>query len=112
MIYTSGSTGQPKGVVIEHRQAMNFLHGLVSNWAVTPRDAVLAFSSLTFDASVIDLFTPLLAGARVVLAPPETRHSPPRLAALLRSAGSRSCCCRRPCSACSTTSRSRPCGCC
>ncbi len=87
MIYTSGSTGQPKGVVIEHRQAMNFLHGLVSNWAVTPRDAVLAFSSLTFDASVIDLFTPLLAGARVVLAPPETRHSPPRLAALLRSAG-------------------------
>jgi amino acid adenylation domain-containing protein len=87
VIYTSGSTGQPKGVVIEHRQAMNFLHGLVSNWAVTPRDAVLAFSSLTFDASVIDLFTPLLAGARVVLAPPETRHSPPRLAALLRSAG-------------------------
>ena len=86
VIYTSGSTGQPKGVVIEHRQAMNFLHGLVSNWAVTPRDAVLAFSSLTFDASVIDLFTPLLAGARVVLAPPETRHSPPRLAALLRSA--------------------------
>ena len=112
VIYTSGSTGQPKGVVIEHRQAMNFLHGLVSTWAVTPRDAVLAFSSLTFDASVIDLFTPLLAGARVVLAPPETRHSPPRLAALLRSPASRSCCCRRRCSACSTMSRSRPCGCC
>ena len=87
VIYTSGSTGQPKGVVIEHRQALNFLHGLVTNWRVTPRDAVLAFSSLTFDASVIDLFTPLLAGARAVLAPPETRHSPPRLAALLRSAG-------------------------
>jgi amino acid adenylation domain-containing protein len=86
VIYTSGSTGQPKGVVIEHRQAMNFLQGLVQNWAVTPRDVVLAFSSLSFDASVIDLFTPLLAGARVVLAPPQTRHSPPRLAALLRSA--------------------------
>ena len=63
MIYTSGSTGQPKGVVIEHRQVMNFLHRLVSSWALTPRDAVLAFSSLTFDVSVLDMFMPLLAGA-------------------------------------------------
>jgi acyl-coenzyme A synthetase/AMP-(fatty) acid ligase/acyl carrier protein len=32
------------------------------------------------------MFMPLLAGARVVLAPPETLHSPPRLAALIRDA--------------------------
>jgi acyl-coenzyme A synthetase/AMP-(fatty) acid ligase len=31
------------------------------------------------------MFMPLLAGAKVVLAPPETLHSPPRLAALIRS---------------------------
>jgi acyl-coenzyme A synthetase/AMP-(fatty) acid ligase/acyl carrier protein len=65
---------------------MNFLHGLMRNWDVGPRDAVLAFSSFTFDASVMDLFLPLVAGARVVLAAPETLHSPPRLAGLLRSA--------------------------
>jgi amino acid adenylation domain-containing protein len=87
VIYTSGSTGQPKGVVIEHRQAMNFLHGQVELWDVTPRDVVLGFSSFTFDVSVLDMFVPLLAGARVVLAPPQTRQSPPRLAALIREAG-------------------------
>jgi amino acid adenylation domain-containing protein len=86
VIYTSGSTGQPKGVVVEHRQAMNFLHGQVRNWEMTARDRVLAFSSLTFDVSVLDMFVPLLAGASVVLTPPDTRHSPPRLAALLRDA--------------------------
>ena len=38
-------------------------------WVVTPRDAVLVFSRLTFDASVMGPFTPLLAGALVLRAP-------------------------------------------
>ncbi len=86
VIYTSGSTGQPKGVVIEHRQASNFLHGMVANWQIGPDDVVLQFGSLSFDASVMDTFVPLLGGARVVLAPAQTLHSPPRLSALMRAA--------------------------
>jgi acyl-coenzyme A synthetase/AMP-(fatty) acid ligase/acyl carrier protein len=65
---------------------VNFLTGQVRVWELGPRDTVLAFSSFTFDVSVLDMFAPLLAGATVVLAPPQTRHSPPRLAALLRAA--------------------------
>ncbi len=84
VIYTSGSTGQPKGVVIEHRQAMSFLHAMIGHWQIGPRDAVLQFASLSFDASVHEIFMPLLAGGRVVLAPADTLHSPPRLAALMR----------------------------
>ena len=48
---------------------------------------MLQFASLSFDVSVMDMFVPLLAGGRVVLAPTETLHSPPRLAALMREAG-------------------------
>ncbi|HWF79283.1 MAG TPA: amino acid adenylation domain-containing protein [Streptosporangiaceae bacterium] len=84
VIYTSGSTGQPKGVVIEHRHAINFLHGMIEAWHITPSSAVLQFAAYTFDVSVMDMFMPLLAGARVVMAPKETLHSPPRLAALIR----------------------------
>ena len=45
---------------------------------------MLQFASLSFDASVQDMFMPLLSGGRVVLAPASTLHSPPRLAALMR----------------------------
>jgi len=86
VIYTSGSTGQPKGVVVEHRQAINFLHGMIGAWRIGPASAVLQFAAVTFDVSVMDMFMPLLAGAKVVLAPAQTLHSPPRLAALIRQA--------------------------
>ncbi|HEY3732899.1 MAG TPA: amino acid adenylation domain-containing protein, partial [Streptosporangiaceae bacterium] len=84
VIYTSGSTGQPKGVLVEHRQAVNFLYGMARRCDMAACDSMLQFASLSFDASVHDMFMPLLAGARVVLAPAETLHSPPRLAALIR----------------------------
>jgi len=87
VIYTSGSTGQPKGVVVEHRQALNFLLGMIEIWDIGPADAVLQFASLSFDVSVMDMFVPLLAGGRVVLAPARTLHSPPRLAELMRETG-------------------------
>jgi amino acid adenylation domain-containing protein len=87
VIYTSGSTGQPKGVLVEHRHAVNFLHGMIGRWQIGPSDTVLQFASLSFDASVQEMFMPLLAGARMVLAPMRTLHSPGRLAALIRDRG-------------------------
>ncbi len=87
VIYTSGSTGEPKGVVVEHRQVVNFLHGMVTTWQIVPEDVVLQFSAFTFDVSVLDTFAGLAAGAKVVLASAETLHSPPRLAGLINEAG-------------------------
>ncbi len=84
VIYTSGSTGEPKGVVVEHRQAINFLQGMVAAWRIGPGSAVLQFAAITFDVSVADMFLALTSGARLVLARPETLHSPPRLAELIR----------------------------
>ena len=62
IIYTSGSTGMPKGVMIEHRQAVNFLC-----WADRTFDrAAFAHSlfstSLNFDLSVYECFAPLSVG--------------------------------------------------
>jgi amino acid adenylation domain-containing protein len=85
VIYTSGSTGQPKGVVVEHRQALNFLLGMIEHWKIGPGDRVLQFASLNFDVSVMDMFMTLCSGATAVLADRPTLMSPPRLADLMRS---------------------------
>ena len=87
VIYTSGSTGQPKGVVVEHGQAVNFAYGMIGVFGIGPGDAVLGFASLSFDVSVMDMFLPLLAGGRIVIAAPPERRSPPQLARLMRAAG-------------------------
>ena len=57
VIYTSGSTGQPKGVLVEHRQAVNLAHATIRNVGLTAADRVLQFASLSFDVSVKDIFT-------------------------------------------------------
>ena len=67
-IYTSGSTGNPKGVEIEHRNAVNFLLGMRHEPGMGRDDVVLAVATLSFDISVLEIFLPLMAGAEVVIA--------------------------------------------
>jgi amino acid adenylation domain-containing protein len=84
VIYTSGSTGQPKGVVIEHRQVVNFVQGMVAHWPLGTGDRVLQFASLNFDVSVMDMFLALCSGGAAIFGTRETLGSPPRLAQLMR----------------------------
>src|SRR5207248_11053051 len=72
------------GVVVEVGEAVNHAVGMIEHWPVGPDDRVLQFASLNFDVSVMDMFVPLLSGARAVVASTETLHSPPRLADLMR----------------------------
>lgn len=67
VIFTSGSTGQPKGVVIDHRGAVNTCADINQRFAIGPQDRVLALSSLSFDLSVYDIFGLLAAGGAVVM---------------------------------------------
>jgi amino acid adenylation domain-containing protein len=76
VIYTSGSAGLPKGVMIDHRGAVNTLLDINERFAVGPADRVLAISSLSFDLSVFDFFGALAAGAAVVLLAPELARDP------------------------------------
>jgi amino acid adenylation domain-containing protein/FkbM family methyltransferase len=70
VIYTSGSTGQPKGVMVSHRSISNRLLWMQRRYPLTPADTLLQKTVFSFDASVWELFVPLFAGARLVLARP------------------------------------------
>ncbi|HEX3528277.1 MAG TPA: amino acid adenylation domain-containing protein, partial [Thermoanaerobaculia bacterium] len=83
VIYTSGSTGLPKGVMIDHRGALNTVLDVNHRFAVGSEDSVLALSSLSFDLSVYDIFGLLAAGGRIVLPEPEAARDAARWAVLL-----------------------------
>lgn len=67
VIYTSGSTGVPKGVVVEHASVAHHNSQLRQLLRLTAHDRVLQFASLSFDASVEEIFPTLQSGATLVL---------------------------------------------
>jgi amino acid adenylation domain-containing protein len=84
VVYTSGSTGRPKGVVVTHGNAANLLPRAVRTFGAEPGSAVLQTASMSFDASLLEVFVALLSGAALHVADRETVLAPERLAALLR----------------------------
>ena len=83
VIYTSGTTGLPKGVPITC-QALSLLTDTErERFGLTEKSRVLLFSSISFDASVTEIFTTLSVGATLVVASPAQRKDPEKLADLL-----------------------------
>jgi amino acid adenylation domain-containing protein len=72
VIYTSGSTGQPKGVGVLHAGLVHQLRWMQKQYPFGETNVMLARTSYAFDASVWELFVPLVSGASVVLADKET----------------------------------------
>ena len=67
VIYTSGSTGKPKGVPIAHASLLNFLQGIVGRLEMKGLATLLSVTTYTFDIFYLELFAPLLLGAKVVV---------------------------------------------
>jgi amino acid adenylation domain-containing protein len=76
IIYTSGSTGLPKGVMIDHRGAVNTILDINRRFGVRSGDRILALSALNFDLSVYDIFGMLAVGGTIVIPSAEQTKDP------------------------------------
>jgi amino acid adenylation domain-containing protein len=71
LLYTSGSTGQPKGVQIKHSSLLNLLTSIQKEPGLQATDTWLATATISFDISVLELYLPLVAGAKLIVADSE-----------------------------------------
>ncbi|MGW1131925.1 amino acid adenylation domain-containing protein [Streptomyces griseoluteus] len=76
VIYTSGSTGRPKGVTVPHGALANHMAWMAGHLSLTRGDRVLARTSTSFDASVWELWLPLMNGAEVCVLPDGVNQDP------------------------------------
>jgi amino acid adenylation domain-containing protein len=87
VIYTSGSTGAPKGVVISQGSLTNFLWAMRALFPLQQHDRLLAVTTIGFDIAALEVFVPLISGARVLIAPRQTVQDPPALARMIKNTG-------------------------
>jgi amino acid adenylation domain-containing protein len=71
IIYTSGSTGKPKGVQIQHQGLVNFLTSMEKQPGLTEKDVFNAVTTICFDIAGLEIYLPLIVGAKVVITPRE-----------------------------------------
>ncbi len=79
VLYTSGSTGLPKGVAISHAAIVNFVLSMQRAPGIGEGDSLLAVTTLSFDIAALELYVPLVTGAKVVIASREDVVDPRRL---------------------------------
>jgi len=76
VIYTSGSTGNPKGVVVRHRSAVNFITGMTSRIDFSPGKTILALTTISFDIFFLETLLPITCGMKVVIADEDQQKDP------------------------------------
>lgn len=70
-IFTSGSTGKPKGIMVYHGGLVNFLCSMAKKPGCTSQDYILAVTTICFDIAALELYLPLITGAKVEILPDE-----------------------------------------
>jgi amino acid adenylation domain-containing protein len=83
VIYTSGSTGRPKGVQIIHQALTNFLTSMQQQPGLTKQDVLVAVTTLSFDIAALEIYLPLIVGAKLIIAPQDSVADGSRLKNLL-----------------------------
>ena len=68
VMYTSGSTGLPKGICVEQRSVVRLVK--YTNYVeLGPKEVLLQFSPISFDASTLELWGSLLNGGKLLVCP-------------------------------------------
>ncbi|UQC80223.1 uncharacterized protein CLUP02_05705 [Colletotrichum lupini] len=84
LLFTSGSTGTPNGVHLTQPNFANHIALKAQTFSLTHTDCVLQQSSLGFDMALVQTFSALANGGRLVIAPADSRRDPVAIAALLK----------------------------
>lgn len=84
ILYTSGSTGKPKGVQVKHHSLVNVLLSAQKLPGITSSDNMLAIATISFDIAELEIYLPLVSGARIVLADAATARDAYKLLALIK----------------------------
>lgn len=84
VLFTSGTTGRPKGVLLSQGNLAHFTAWFGSRMALSQQSRVLQFAALNFDASLMDIFPGLIAGAQLIVPSETQRRDPQQLVDLIR----------------------------
>lgn len=87
LIYTSGSTGRPKGVAVPRSALGNLLAAMARRLGPTAGDVLLAVTTVSFDIAALEIFLPLISGARLAVAAVDEVPDALRLVARLEREG-------------------------
>nr|MDP9120616.1 amino acid adenylation domain-containing protein [Acidobacteriota bacterium] len=86
VLYTSGSTGRPKGVAVPHHAVVRL--ALATGYIrLTPADVVAQTASPAFDAATFEVWSGLIAGARLAMVPRTAALEPRELLSRLKRSG-------------------------
>jgi acyl-coenzyme A synthetase/AMP-(fatty) acid ligase len=77
-MFTSGTTGSPKGVMISTGNVSSFLSAMQELYPFSSQDRVSQTYDLTFDPSVLDMFTTWSSGASLHVVPAGQLMGPSR----------------------------------
>jgi amino acid adenylation domain-containing protein len=85
VIYTSGSTGRPKGVEVTQTNVVNLLQSMAKKPGMSAKDVLVAVTTISFDIAALEVYLPLITGAKLVLATRAVASDGTELLKLLRS---------------------------
>ncbi|HAN08992.1 MAG TPA: non-ribosomal peptide synthetase [Clostridiales bacterium] len=83
VIYTSGSTGQPKGVMIEHKNLVNFIYAIKKEIEFKGGKSIISVTTICFDIFALELYVPLSVGMKIFVANEEEQINQEKFSKLI-----------------------------